>query len=441
MSNNRPLKFSIAFIIIATLLVGFKTNIKDHWKHIDANKTDQAIDTSDPCFLIISDIHLEDSLKQQDIKNNTGYDLWDATKKEMVAIIKTSHPSFILVLGDITRHEDISKKDSNSVRENLQRVIVYFKDTAKIASDVPLIYIPGNNDSWNGDYSAFYLPDLIYNNYGYPFINVSSSITVSGACIANDSLQKQLGCFSIYPLGKKNKLRLIVLNTVIFSTNNKAFPYASTNSKIKQRIDAKIQMDWFAKQLKEATNLNEHILIAMHIPPGTDGHEDGPMWYVDSDSIQNKFLQLTWQYQKNIIGLLASHTHMDGIRLLRNYNKDSVISLLISAPGITPGHGNNPAIKLVTYNPADNYSLQNFTTAYMNYWGTKHSGIVKTWNPADSFSFRTVTGYNGTMSMLQYFQNTTPDNIKSFVDSIYTANSPKKYPEEIDTTIYVDWYK
>jgi 3',5'-cyclic AMP phosphodiesterase CpdA len=378
---------------------------------------------------------------QQDTKNNTGYDLWNAAKKEIDCLIKNNHPSFIVVLGDITRHEDFTKSDSFSVRKNMLRVMNYFKnDTAEIGT-IPFIYIPGNNDSWNGDYSAFTLPDTVYEKFGYPMLHVASSTATSGACIANDSLQKQLGCFSLYPLGKENKLRLIVLNTVIFSANKKAFTYAAFNSKLKQRMDAKTEMDWLGNQLKTAQEQDEQVLIAMHIPPGKDGHNGRPMWYEDFDSVQMQFLQLMGQYQKSIIGLLAGHTHMDGIRLLRNRVGDSIISLLISAPGITPGHGNNPAMKLITYNPANHFALQNFTSFYMNFWDTKHSGSIKTWNPADSFSFKTVTGYDGSLPMLQYFQQANPVVISHFVDSIYTANSPKKHPGEIDTTIYVDWYK
>ena len=48
------------------------------------------------------------------------------------------------------------------------------------------------------------------------------------------------------------------------------------------------------------------------------------------------------------------------------HNRDSITSLLLSEPGIAPGHGNNPVIKRIEYDP-NNFALKNFITYYMNY--------------------------------------------------------------------------
>jgi hypothetical protein len=49
------------------------------------------------------------------------------------------------------------------------------------------------------------------------------------------------------------------------------------------------------------------------------------------------------------MGVLASHTHMDGFKRL--YDKEGkFITLLISAPAVAPSAYNNTAVKLIRYN-------------------------------------------------------------------------------------------
>lgn len=395
-------------------------------------------DTTHPLssFLVISDIHLSSGASQNTAHGDTGDSLWMAAKKEIDTLIADKKPKFIIVLGDLPKHDDSTKGDSNNVRQNIEQVLAWFKDSANIPEGVPLIYVPGNNDSWNGDYSALTLPDSVYNGYAYPFIHVDSATVADHACLANDSLQKSIGCFSMYPLGKANKLRVIVLNTVIFTRarNSRYSPDPQ-----RQAIDATTEINWLLTQLEQASQNDEKVLLAMHVPPGIDGFAGTDMWY-DKD-IENIFLKAVEKYQNNITGILAGHTHMDGVRLLLD-SASHIDALLLSEAGIAPGHGNNPAMKIIEYSDRD-YALKDFTAYYMNYWNADKTGTVRDWD--SSFSFSTIApGYDfSSMSILNWFQKNNKENIGKLVYSIYTdkSNKPERssFINEINSSIYVSY--
>lgn len=397
-----------------------------------------------PSFLVISDIHLNSSAAQNAAHGDTGDSLWMAAKMEIQKLIAERKPRFIIILGDLPRHDTTTKRDSILVRQNIRQVITWFKDSAKIPGEIPLIYVPGNNDSWNGDYSALTLPDSVYKFDGYPFVNVDSAMAKDHAYVANDSLLRSIGCFSVYPLGNNNKLKVIALNTVIF---NKAagFPYSQDTTE--QSTDAAKEINWLWRQLQQSAQNNEKVLLAMHIPPGIDGYSLKNMWY--DKNTENSFLSAIEKYQNNIVGLLAGHTHMDGVRLLTSGDGD-IDALLISVAGVAPGHGNNPSMKLIEYNP-DNFALENFSVYYMKYWNrfnneNKYEQRLTGWN--DSFSFRNTADYNhisDTLSLLQYFQEMKSlhkdADINHLVNEIYSDYGKKPDSSEVGTSIYVNYRK
>jgi len=440
MNTKYILKLLIASTIFIVSFAGIKYTGDGYTKNNTNNNRFLQKDSTPPLasFLVISDIHLNSSAYQADAHGDTGDSLWIAAKEEINSLITNKQPRFIIVLGDLPRHDTSTKRDSIKVRENIEQVIKYFKDSAGIPAAIPLVFAAGNNDSWDGDYSALTLPDSIYKIDVYPFINVDSSSISGHACVANDSLVR-LGCFSIYPLGSENKLKLIVLNTVIF-TKSHSFPYSSDS--LQQSVDATTQINWFLQQMEQAAQNDEKVLIAMHVPPGLDGYSLKDMWY--DKNIEAIFLKTIEKYQNNITGLLAGHTHMDGIRLLTTENGD-VDALLISVPGVAPGHGNNPSVKLIEYNP-DNFVLQDFNTYYMNYWNLCMNQTSKNCEPrlttwSDSFNFRSTFHDNDTFSMLQHFQQMKSENIEDeierFVNEIYSDYGKKPNSAEVDSSIYV----
>ena len=166
----------------------------------------------------------------------------------------------------------------------------------------------------------------------------------------------------------------------------------------------------------------------MHIPPGNDGYTTDStkkiyLWdnklQFEERPVQNAFLDIIDSFKTNIAGLLSSHSHEDGIRLLMN--NDSVSALLISVPSITPGHHNNPAIKMITYDPEKNYELEDFTTWYMPYWKNK---MVT--NFSGHFSFAKEFNPNADTSMLANIKailKRDEKELNNYVDSIYTEKN------------------
>jgi sphingomyelin phosphodiesterase acid-like 3 len=357
---------TLVTITLFALLAGFKNS------RIDKRAISFALpvinknipDTS-PCFLAVSDIHLDITNTH---KKDTPTDLWNATKEKINQILSGkenfNRPKFVLVLGDLPAHDvsvDERKKDIDTVLSDLKKLAD--------KNGIPIFYLPGNNDSWSGDYNAF--SNQIFSSdsslqTSLPLLKNNS--VRSDVKIIDSSLWKNIGCYSAYPLGNNNvgkiaqrKLRLIALNSVVFVD-----AYSANESRKKQETDSRNEIQWLTGQLKSARIKNEFVLIAMHVPPGMNEYKGSQFWTAakmyGNTTIQDTFLRLVEKYKNNIVGVLSGHTHMDGIRKLLN-EKGSFENLLISVPGISRGHGNNPGMKIVYYN-TKNFELNNFVTIY-----------------------------------------------------------------------------
>ncbi|MEP7142031.1 MAG: metallophosphoesterase [Ferruginibacter sp.] len=450
----KPLFFLGATCILPGSYKGFYSNHLFNSKEIKkSTKTDKL--GIKPCFLIISDIHLNSGTGIQqaaDSNDDSGNVLWDSAKNKINKIIDSESPQFVIVLGDLPFHAEPS--DSNQLykaRNNAGTVLNQLRDISE-KKTIPLLFVPGNNDSYGGDYHFFSNEIFAGDSIGkdnWPIINGIKESKLANDPLIADASQAELGYYAAYPLGKTIPLRVIVMNTVMFNPQNRdtkdtIWNYDG-NDPTSRNKDAKQQIQWLRLQLQKAKSNNEHVLIAMHIPLGKNGYHrskepvkdfwDSSLKFNDR-SVQNIFLDLADSFKNNIIGILSGHTHMDGIRLLRNRRKDNISSLVISAPGIAPGHGNNPALKLIYYN-RHNLELEDFKTFYMNYQENKQ---ITNWD--SSFGFRGLT--NSATSMLKYVRDKrNSERIRIFIERTYSASSrqdPSK-KEESNETIYVDYQK
>ncbi len=430
---------AIVFFIIALWIFFPGCNKAMGAVHVAASNQQQPDDLPD--FMVISDIHLHNSLTQDKItlkESDTGHDLWDTAQKKIREVLDGkagyNKPKFIIVLGDLPWHADaIVESELLSARENSGIVLHDLRLLAENAG-VPLLYVPGNNDSWDGDYHPF-SPKIFGNDpdgrNSWPVINPNNPDGTSGQASIIDDKKLNLGCYSAYPLGKKAGLRVIALNTTMF-----VHKYTDTAN---QATDATAQMDWFAKQLEDAAKQKEYVLIAMHVPPGADGHDKKKKEFwrnklmYNGASLRISFVDLLDKYRKNIVGMLSSHTHMDGLRKIRN-SKGKLICVDISVPGITPGHHNNPGFKLISYKPG-NYELENFTTLYENYFPAQK---VISW-ANDWYDFRTEFGCPKSTSILACLDTLNTETLESAVQSIYTVKNGLGSADEVNTVINI-WY-
>jgi sphingomyelin phosphodiesterase acid-like 3 len=289
-------------------------------------------------FLVVSDIHLDDSKDQDSIlpgARNAGIDTWDTAKTEINHLLKTKEPHFIIYLGDLPLHVP-----ATNVASAMTNAGVTLKDLRTLSKKhhIPLLFVPGNNDSPDSDYGKFSPALFDHDTTG------ARAWPAIGTTVQKDALYGTLGCYAAYPLGRKAKLRVIVLNTVLYTWN-----YHSPN----HDAECAAQLSWLGHQLRETKANDETALIVMHVPVGVDVYRHNTFWttkvLVNETTIQNNFLDTLARYRHNIMGLLASHTHMDGFKRL--YDKEGkFITLLISAPAVAPSAYNNTAVKLVRYN-------------------------------------------------------------------------------------------
>ena len=371
-----------------------------------------SLDTTPPntaSFLVLSDIHLDPSNNQTTIlpaARNTGTDTWDTAQQEINRLLNTEKPGFIIYLGDLPLHGRPTAIDT--VMQAAGKTLADLR-TIATKTHTPLVFVPGNNDSPDSDYGKF-SPTLFRDDAESP-----SSWPAIGATTISTTLYKALGCYSAYPLGRKTKLRVIVLNTVLYTWN-----YHSQDHDAQCRQ----QIAWLGQQLRQTRANHEKALIAMHVPPGQDTYKHTSFWTtrisVDSTTIQNSFLDTIDRYQANIIGLLASHTHMDGFKRL--YNKDNLfMALLISDPGIAPSAYNNSAFKLIRYD--SQYRLTASDTHF-------HNPGQSDWqtNTVESPDNQPLTTYIAQMDSTRVHQ---------LVDTLYNAGK-KLHNKDLDIDVHRD---
>ena len=410
-------------------------------------------------FMVVSDIHLDHTLGTSDYGVDTGTDLWKSAQGEIGGLLTGgTPPDFILYLGDLPAHS----QPTCDLDTDIGEVLGGLRGLAENAK-VPLLYLPGNNDSLWGDYCIFsdsaktleppYSQDSGHAS-DWPVINGAASCAgATGACVIDDS-HRSAGYYSAYPSASRD-LRVVMMNTVMFTTKD---CYCTTDSGCASNAgcgswsdkssQGNTQLGWIGTQLDEAKTNREQVLIAMHVPPGQDLYcyqdkntgqwltHQGVMW--QDPSQQNTFLKHVSDHQDRIVGVLTSHTHMDEIRLMHGPNGPTTLG--ISAPGISPNHGNNPGFKVIQYvtdtqNNGTTIDLTGFTTHYIELpvasssWQTYDFGQYYSCPGHTSSLFDCVnsedetTRYTG-MEQTLYVQHGTPQcDVSGIMDVEYTGSN------------------
>lgn len=400
-------------------------------------------------FITISDIHLDDLATNVTYGCDAGTTIWNSAKRQLKTLIQQESPDFILFLGDLPVHSNdkcfLDKSgNSTNIHTDIGSVLTDLRQIATNAN-IPLLYLPGNNDGYGGDYHSFSYdngPQLIT-----PFTLDSAGTErwpIVGA--QSDSFYRYdgdsiLGFYSVYPMGDTatKNLKIITLNTVILvncleskSLSHCTNPKYKSDNGISQDSAARTQLRWFHNQLVDAHNRNDAVLIAMHIPPGTDAYEGTPYWLQDTNLLNGHsalydFVSQVDTFKQDIVGILTSHTHMDELKRVFN-GKNEFIELCISTPGITVNHGNNPGMKVFTYDPTD-FELLDFTTWYAS------NAPTFDFDSSRQYIFSKVYGgssarqtmYNRIASISRIHSKPGRDSIIHLMekDSIYDVKSPK----------------
>jgi predicted phosphodiesterase len=300
-------------------------------------------------ILVISDIHLNKFSthtmeispagfnKDNDLDLKTYTKLINSLGDSILADNDVAKPSAILVLGDIVGHNQTPEQ----VQANEKEVFTQVNQLSKRIGNVPLLYVFGNNDSLIANYGPFQTKDTQQSVYqvaqstgwvdGFLSTGTQCGKKTKFPCILTED--KINGYYAVFV---QPKLRMIALNSVMFSPRR-------TQGVAEE--DAIKQLKWFEAQIKEAATHQDSVLIAMHIPAGHNVFDHSVFWE-ESDEI--KFLQIINDYQKNIIGIVTSHTHMEEMKVIKDSAKKNIAPILF-VPGLSTSHGNMPAAKTFYY--------------------------------------------------------------------------------------------
>ena len=151
-------------------------------------------------------------------------------------------------------------------------------------------------------------------------------------------------------------LRLIVLNTTLFST-------IGAGKGIRQAANE--QLNWLHKELEFARVKHQRVFIAMHIPPVVDVYALlrirlftlVQLWkprYIQRFQAELK------QFAPQIAGMFSGHLHSDWYQILTFDNSNEFP--FTGTTSISPIFNNNPGFKVYSYSA--NLELDNFITYY-----------------------------------------------------------------------------
>lgn len=327
----------------------------------------EARDSSTGSFLALSDVHLKGGAEYDCFNCETTEPLWRAARKKAGDIITANSVDFVMYLGDMPAHDQSTGprgKDFGEVLDGLADIVS--------SSGVPLLYLPGNNDTIGPNYCGFDWKGTTVFDFaktskgdGWPIINGSSAPSSRASIIDGSHLDK--GFYSarvtVGQVGAEQQLRVLALNTVVYTRKSDSSRCDQSSMTLEQRElsisrGASVQLDWVRDQLAAAETANEPVILAMHVPPGIDGFGGGNMWGRDLDYhgdkhsdrgrwLQEVFLERITAKSDVIVGVFSGHTHLNGIRRLRSCS-NNFKELLISIPAISTDHGNFPSLKHIT---------------------------------------------------------------------------------------------
>jgi len=276
-------------------------------------------------------------------------------------------PDLILFTGDFLAHhfnENYATLTGDAgqagLRSFIDKTLAFLVDQIlDHYSQPPVYFCLGNNDSYEGDY-------LLTPNS--PFL--ASSARILGPLLKSEADQAVLA--TTYPQGGQYEaalpganVRLLALNSIFLtphapSASSGATPGATSGATSEASGGAaREQLDWLESRLSAAAQDGARVWILLHTPPGVDvfatrkanpgAVSPGPVVPLLREEHLARLRAILLRHQDHVAAMFAGHIHRDDFRLFRAETGAAVVTFVV--PAISPVYADNPAYKILTYDP------------------------------------------------------------------------------------------
>ena len=258
---------------------------------------------------------------------------------------------FVLVPGDFLAHgfrrafdAAASGHSDAAYRMFVQKTLQFLaQQLEQTFPNKPILPALGNNDDLCGDYQLQprgpFLTDTL--------VILRALVGVDGNA-GFDQNWTSHGNYSV----RVDGVRVLSANTVFLSAR-----YRNACGSPGDADPGQATLAWLEAELAAAKQLQEHVWLVSHIPPGIDAYatfRQGacpatiiPMW---DQAYAEPFYALLRRYADTVVASFAGHTHMDDFRLIGDSHGRYGFTLV--TPAVSPIFGQNPAFRTVLYDTA-----------------------------------------------------------------------------------------
>lgn len=262
---------------------------------------------------------------------------------------------FVLFTGDNARHNAPSEED---VLQDINIVNKLFRDNFP---DTNLIELP-TLDLGNNDFSSNYYMNVTSHEPCLPTMSADDDGSIESypkatnewlkavAELQSDTFVNELekttfacGGYMIREL--KPSLSIIILNTVIWSSNWKKFSPEPVDSMVQS--DPFGQFKWLETQLQELRNKGKRVYVTGHIPPmlqSFTGSLGQPLYLKEQGK---KLDEIITSFNDVVAAVLVAHVHSNELRYNPKYQDDA--PPMLAGTSLSPCYTTNPAFRVVKY--------------------------------------------------------------------------------------------
>jgi sphingomyelin phosphodiesterase acid-like 3 len=362
-------------------------------------------------FLIITDIHFDPFADPAIVEDLVAADVgaWsnifesgshafaqygsDANYPLMMSALDSARkllpqPDFVLYAGDYLVHQFETKFEAHGGGPEtfapfvIKTMTFVSEQLQKTFPQTPVYGTLGNDDAICGNYMV--AP-------GQAFLAAVGKLWAAHSAHPEAFADFGIGGFYVVPHPTVQDRDLIVLNTVLWSTNyqNRCNPAAGD--------PGAVQLAWLEWALYRTKLGGRTASLLFHIPPGIDSYysSDGSGTCREDvatflkEGYEKPFLALLERYRDILQGSYAGHSHMDDFRIVAGDAGDPILLTHIT-PAISPIFQNNPGFGLVLYDRASG-DLIDYATVYLTNLEAAGRGEAARW--AIEYTFRDAYGY------------------------------------------------